>query len=321
MLAMNRLADRNFEMIETNGIRLRCVVEGDGPLVILMHGAPQCWYLWRHQIDPLLQQGWRVCVPDQRGYGMSDCPPDVGDYGILDLCADIDGLATALGHDDYVLGIHDWGAIAGWNVALLYPDRVRAVLGLSIPYLRDPNWPQMCTQEYWGERFFYWAYYMQEVGLAEREMEADLRSYLLRMYIGASGDHDFRPDSRAATQFLDLMPPAPEQLPSWLTREDMDYYVEMYERSGTRGSINWYRNLPTLLSDTAHLEGVKIPQPVRFILGSKDPAQFFLKPAGQGERFADLRDEIVIEGAGHWLQLEATEELNRLMLEFFAEFV
>ena len=176
---MNRLADRNFEMIETNGIRLRCVVEGDpsAPLVILMHGAPQCWYLWRHQIDPLLKQGWRVCVPDQRGYGMSDCPPNVSDYGILDLCADIDGLATALGHDDYVLGIHDWGAIAGWNVALLYPDRVRAVLALSIPYLRDPNWPAMCTQEFWGDRFFYWEYYCREVGLAEREMEADLRSY------------------------------------------------------------------------------------------------------------------------------------------------
>ena len=131
MLAMNRLADRNFEMIETNGIRLRCVVEGDGPLVILMHGAPQCWYLWRHQIDPLLQQGWRVCVPDQRGYGMSDCPPDVGDYGILDLCADIDGLATALGHDDYVLGIHDWGAIAGWQIALLAPETAATGSGLD----------------------------------------------------------------------------------------------------------------------------------------------------------------------------------------------
>ena len=94
------LADRNFEIIHTNGVNLRCVVEGDGPLIILMHGWPQCWYLWRHQIDPLIEQGWKVCVPDQRGYGMSDCPPDVHDYKIKTLCADIDGLATALGYDE-----------------------------------------------------------------------------------------------------------------------------------------------------------------------------------------------------------------------------
>ena len=67
------LADRNFQTIHTNGVNLRCVVEGEGPLIILMHGWPQCWYLWRHQIDPLIEQGWKVCVPDQRGYGMSDC--------------------------------------------------------------------------------------------------------------------------------------------------------------------------------------------------------------------------------------------------------
>ena len=131
-----------------------CVVEGDGPLIILMHGWPQCWYLWRHQIDPLVEQGWKVCVPDQRGYGMSDCPPNVEDYKIKTLCADIDGLATALGYDEYALMIHDWGAIAGWNVALLYPDRVRAVVGLSVPYAR---WtiPEWCTQEHWGDEFFY----------------------------------------------------------------------------------------------------------------------------------------------------------------------
>ena len=147
--------DRHFESIETNGIRLRTVVEGDGPLVILMHGFPQCWYLWRNQIDPLVAAGWRVAVPDQRGYGGSDCPPNVEDYGILDLAADIDGLATALGHDSYCLMIHDWGAIAGHHVALLYPERVRAVMTLSVPYVRDPLWADMCRQEFHGDQFFY----------------------------------------------------------------------------------------------------------------------------------------------------------------------
>jgi pimeloyl-ACP methyl ester carboxylesterase len=315
------LADRHFEMLETNGIRLRCVVEGDGPLVILLHGFPQCWYLWRHQIDPLIEQGWRVCVPDQRGYGMSDCPPFVTDYGIRNLCADVDGLATALGHDDYVLGIHDWGAVVGWNLALLYRRRVRAILGLSVPYSRDPRLPAMCTQEYWGEQFFYWAYFLSEVGQAEEEIERDWRTYLLRMYFGTSGDHDFRADPRTARTLLDLLPPVPDELPSWLTDDDLDYYVEMFQRSGARGPINWYRNIPLLLADTAELEGVKIPQPTRFVIGSRDPSQHFHALEGHAERFDDLHDEIVIEGAGHWLPLEATDRVNELMLEFYSEFV
>ena len=99
------LADRHFEIIETNGVKLRCVVEGDGPLIILLHGWPQCWYLWRHQIDPLVSQGWKVCVPDQRGYGYSDCPPQISDYRVRELAADVDGLATALGYDEYALTV------------------------------------------------------------------------------------------------------------------------------------------------------------------------------------------------------------------------
>ena len=87
------MINRNFEMIQTNGVRLRTVVEGDGPLVILLHGWPQCWYLWRHQIDPLVAAGYRVAVPDQRGYGGSECPPNISDYNIRTLAADVAGIA------------------------------------------------------------------------------------------------------------------------------------------------------------------------------------------------------------------------------------
>ena len=94
------MQNRHFEMIETNGVRLRTVVEGDGPLVILLHGWPQCWYLWRHQITPLVEAGYKVAVPDQRGYGASSKPEAIEAYNILELTADIDGLASALGYED-----------------------------------------------------------------------------------------------------------------------------------------------------------------------------------------------------------------------------
>ena len=314
------LADRHFEVLETNGVRLRCVVEGEGPLIILMHGWPQCWYLWRHQIDPLVAQGWKVCVPDQRGYGYSDCPPNVGDYRIRDLAADIDGLATALGYDEYALMIHDWGALVGWNVALLYPARVRAVVGMSVPYGRnlDPAW---CTQEFWGDNFFYWAFFCENVGGAEAHFEDDIRKSLFTVHMSASGDSGPSVDQQGKKTMLEAAPALPAELPDWMTDEDLDYYVDAYTQSGFRGGLNWYRNIPYFLTDTAELDGRKISQPSIFITGSEDPVRRMTGGRTGAELFEDLRSVHVIEGPGHWVQLEAMEETNQLVLEFLAEFV
>jgi pimeloyl-ACP methyl ester carboxylesterase len=245
----------------------------------------------------------------------------VEDYGIVDLAADVDGVATALGHDDYALAIHDWGAIVGWHVALLYPERVRAVAGLSVPYVRDPTWPAMCTQQHWGERFFYWVY-IQEEGRAEAELEADVRDTLLRMYVGASGDRTtgrVGPLDKGST-LLAMSPPAPDTLPAWLTPDDLDYYVAQFEQSGFRGGLNYYRNIPRLLDLTPQLEGVKVKPTTTFMIGRRDGVRHFISPDGMEQRFADLRRVTWVEGAGHWLQLEATEQVNAELVSFLAEF-
>ncbi|MFN0090516.1 MAG: alpha/beta fold hydrolase [Acidimicrobiales bacterium] len=314
------LSDRSFQTLETNGIRLRTVVEGDGPLLILLHGFPQSWYLWRHQIDPLVAAGWKVAAPDQRGYGFSDRPPAVSDYGIVDLTADIDGLASALGHDDYALMIHDWGAIVGWHVALRYAERVRAVVGLSVPYVRDHRWPAMCTQAHWGERFFYWSYFAKE-GAAEAEFEADLRSTLLRFYVSAAGDRPRGPGRQPHTAgMLDTLPPAPAELPPWLTEADLDYYVSQYEASGFRGPINYYRNIPRLLELTPELEGVKVRPPTTFLIGERDNVRRFIPLEGMEQRFEDLRGIEEVPRAGHWLPLEASDLVTQRAVEFLAQF-
>lgn len=315
------LRDRNFEIIETNGIRLRTVVEGEGPLLILMHGFPQCWYLWRNQIDPLVAAGWRVAVPDQRGYGGSDCPPAVEDYGIRDLAADIDGLATALGYDEYCLMIHDWGAIAGHHVALLYPDRVRAVVTLSVPYVRDPLWAEMCKQEFHGDNFFYWAHF-QQPKLIEAELEQNLRRNLRAMIWGGSGDGpepEMQPKPKES-RFLEPMLTPPENLPSWITEEDIDYYVEQYARTGFGPSVNWYRNIPRLHALTPELDGVKIKAPTYFMQGTRDAVQFFIPSEGLADRHEDLRAMVPVEGAGHWLPMEAPQIVNEHAIRFLAEF-
>ena len=177
--------DRNFEFINTNGVTLRTVVEGDGPLVILLHGFPQCWAVWRHQITPIIAAGYRVAVPDQRGYGPSSQPENISDYNIRDLAADVAGIAKALGHEKFIVIGHDWGCIAAWNTALLHEDTCSAVMGLCVPFWR---WgPEGLDLPGMDDKFWY-ARYFQTPGVPEAELDKDLSLSLRTIYHWVSGD-------------------------------------------------------------------------------------------------------------------------------------
>lgn len=310
---------RNFQLIHTNGIRLRTVVEGKGPLVILLHGFPQCWYLWRHQIDPLVEAGFQVAVPDQRGYGGSDRPEAIEAYNIIELTNDVVGLADALGHRQFIVVGHDWGAPVAWHTALLHPERTRAVVGMSVPYTR---WRAgtMTRQENFGNNFWYIVYF-QQPGVAEAELEADIRKSLRIIYFVASGDAPeglWFIQKPATAKLLDGLPD-PERLPAWLTEEDLDYYVAQYQQSGFRGPLNWYRNIDRNAELTPHLENAKITQPSFFIAGKKD---IVLSYGGGGlveqmdQWVTNLRGKVLIDGAGHWVQMERPAEVNHTLLSF-----
>ncbi len=313
------MKERNFQMIETNGIRLRTVVEGSGPLVILLHGFPQCWYLWRHQIDPLVAAGFQVAVPDQRGYGGSDRPAEIEAYNIIELTNDVVGIADALGHERFLVVGHDWGAPVAWHTALLHPARVRAVAGLSVPYSR---WRAgtLTRQENFGDQFWYMAYF-QQPGVAEAELEADLARTLRLVYFSVSGDvpAGWRPAPKPATAgFLDGMLD-PDPLPAWLTEEDLAYYVAQYRQSGFRGPLNWYRNIDRNVALTPQLEGARIEPPSFFLAGKKDPVLQF----GGGSWFAamdkylaDPRGKVILDDAGHWVQIERPAEVTEALLGF-----
>jgi pimeloyl-ACP methyl ester carboxylesterase len=313
------MKERNFQMIETNGIRLRTVVEGKGPLVILLHGFPQCWYLWRHQIDPLIEAGFHVAVPDQRGYGGSDRPESIEAYNIIELTNDVVELADALGHEQFLVVGHDWGAPVAWHTALLHPQRVRAVVGMSVPYTR---WPAgvLTRQETFGDRFWYMVYF-QQPGVAEAELEADLRKSLRMTYFAVSGDAPDKlwfVEKPATAKFLDGLVD-PEPLPAWLTTADLDYYVAQYQQSGFRGPLNWYRNIDRNVALTPQLETIKLDRPAFFLAGSRDPVLSF----GGGDWVdqmdnwvTDLRGKVFIKGAGHWLQMERPAEVTQALLGF-----
>ena len=312
----------DFRMVEANGLRFRVALSGQGPLVVLVHGWPESWYSWRHQMSALAEAGYQVAAPDVRGYGGSDKPEAVEAYAIKEMCADIAGLVSALGADRAILIGHDWGAPIVWNTSLFHPEKVRAVAGLSVPHLGRGPMPriQLFRQLYKG-RFFYQLYF-QEPGVAEAELEADVRTSLRKVYYMASGEArgaGLTSDKPADARLLDGLPD-PEPFPAWLTPADLDYYVGEFQRSGFRGPLNRYRTADLDFAQQAELVGRRIEQPAAFIAGSLDPVLRFVPGVDMIERMreqiADLRVVRLIEGAGHWVQQERPTEVNAALLEF-----
>ena len=178
----------NHRIVDVNGIRLHVVEEGEGPLVLLVHGFPESWYSWRHQLPALAAAGYRAVAIDVRGYGRSSAPPNVEDYRMLRMVADNVALVAALGEQQAVVVGHDWGAPIAWNSALLRPDVFRAVAGLSVPYSAPGDTrPTDAFRRMAGDEEFYIEYF-QQPGRAEAELEQDVRRWLLGFYFTASGD-------------------------------------------------------------------------------------------------------------------------------------
>jgi pimeloyl-ACP methyl ester carboxylesterase len=314
---MNKINQRR---IATNGIELNIAEQGDGPLVLMLHGFPESWYSWRHQFAPLAAAGYHVVAPDMRGYGKSDKPADVSAYNQVEVVNDIIGLIPALGHESAVVIGHDWGAPTAWSCALNHPDRVRAVGALSVPFTpRSPVPPMAAMREMFKGQFFYQLYFF-EPGVAEAEFEKDIRTALRKFLVMAAGETDLTslpakgPDADLLTGL-----PDPETLPAWLREEDLDFYVAEFERSGMRGPLNYYRNHDLTWELTAGAP-TEIQQPAMFVAGDRDGVIMMAAQAlaDMPNRVKDLRINELIPGIGHWTQQEAPEAVNTALLRFLA---
>jgi pimeloyl-ACP methyl ester carboxylesterase len=316
--------------VDTNGIRMHVAEAGpaDGPAVVLCHGFPECWYSWRHQLATLGDAGYHVLAPDQRGYGTTDMPARVEEYTQLHLVGDIVGLLDACGIDTAVVVGHDWGGPVAWHSALLRPDRFRAVAALSIhfsgiapvatPHVR----PTDAMRALLGDDFLYFLYF-QEPGVAEAELDADLRRTLGATLYGLSGDlpreesRFFEPSARC---FFDVVNDWPGPL-DWLSDDDLDVFVDSYAHHGTFfGGLNWYRNIDRNQELLGAFAGRQVEQPALFI-GAEFDCIFGQTPeAVLATRAAvpNLRDPIWVAGSGHWIQQEAHEIVNGALLDFLA---
>lgn len=313
--------DITFRHIQTNGIRMHVAEAGQGPLVVLCHGFPECWISWRNQLTALAAAGFHAVAPDMRGYGATDAPFDVDQYTMLHHVGDIIGLLDALQAPTAVIVGHDWGAPVAWHCALMRPDRVRAVAGLSVPYFpRTPTRPTtvMPTTE---DAIFYQLYFCKE-GRAEAEFESDVRGSLRDLAYLWSGDNP-----NDATDHLSMVPAdgpmltgrtAPKQLPVWLTEVDLDLYAQAYARHGFRGPLNWYRNIDRNWDLTSAWAGAQIHTPALYMIGDRDVLMRFKSMSWlvpNLERIVPgLRAKHVLPGCGHWIQRERPREVNAALL-------
>lgn len=307
------MAEARVAATKLGDITLTITRQGQGPAVVLLHGFPEIAYSWRHQISALAQAGYQVIAPDQRGYGWSDTPDNREAYIITELVGDVIAILDHDEIDDAVIVGHDWGAIIAPWVALFRPDRVRGLALLSVPY--TPRGERSIIDRIQAtdpEGEFAYMLAFQEDGV-EAGLEANPMETLRSIYWAACGA---QPDDWKRGDAV------PSGLPPYLSDGEFENYFRAFARSGFGGPLNYYRNLHQNWITTRPWTNAKLDLPVIFIAGQKD----FVATTGDGQLGStveamttwctDLRGTHLIEGAGHWVQQEAPDQVNELLLDF-----
>ena len=308
--------------VDNGNTRLEVKVQGSGPLILCVHGWPELWYSWRHQMAYFSQRGYTIAAMNVRGYGDSSHPSDVAAYTLSELSSDVQAVAQQLSDGPVILFGHDWGAPIVYHSALRYPATFSAVAGLSVPYMpsSEQSTLDLFRQVYAG-RFFYQLYF-QAPDIAESAFAADIQQALRKVYFSLSGDaplNDWikhKPEDAALLD--DLLNPQP--FPDWLSDEDLSVYAAAFEKSGFRGPLNRYRAQTLDAAQLLDHRGKELQQPSCLIAGERDAVRSFVPGmdlyAGAEANCADYRGTTIISGAGHWVQQEAPVETNTALDHF-----
>ena len=301
-------------------------VIADGPAdsadvpILCVHGWPELSHSWRYQIAHFAAAGRRIAAMDVRGYGESDKPADIAAYTMAELTGDVAAVIDALGGRAILFG-HDWGAPIVWNTALRHADRVVAVAGLSVPYVPAGDTNFLAAMRHVHKDRFFYQLYFQEPGVAEAEFAADPLT-MDKIFYGISGEGlaqapmiEKGPDDRFLTGLA-----VPAHYPEWMGEADMAIYREAFARGGWRGPLNRYRAQDLDFDQRAAVKGRHISQPAAFIAGTRDPVRAFMPGvdmfAAAGAACDDFRGTTLIEGAGHWVQQEAPDQVNAALSAF-----
>ncbi|MFT3725580.1 MAG: alpha/beta hydrolase [Hyphomonadaceae bacterium] len=315
-----------FRYVQSGDCSIRAAVEGAGPLVLMVHGWPESWYSWRHQMGPIAQAGFTAAAVDVRGYGGSSKPWPIEAYDMQSIIGDLQKTADELGGGKAILIGHDWGAPIVWNAALVDPGRFTAVAALAIPYtgLGKEPFIENSRRRFTDKGRFFYQIRIQDEGDVEAEAEADVRATLRKIYYAISADapDGTWPRDKVHGDGLLHRLVDPPQFPAWLNDADIDYYVKEFEGSGFRGPFNRYRNFHRDFDWLSKFNDRTIDQPALFITGAQDMAT---RMSGKDiesrmrEKVTDLRGYHVIDRCGHWTQQEKPAEVTALLLEWLKQ--
>lgn len=279
--------ERHWIQSGTVRLHVRAAGPSDGPLVVLLHGFPEFWYGWRHQIAPLVEAGYRVVAPDQRGYNWSSAPSSVAAYDLDLLTTDVCRLINAADREQaHVVG-HDWGAMVGWHLAMTHPERIDRLGILNVPH-PTVFWRTLCTSPRQLLRSLY-VFFFQLPGIPEWLLGRNDGQGLLWL-LRQSADADT------------------------FTDQELRAYRRAWRRPGrVRGMLNWYRAaVRRAVRTSSPAEQIEVPTLV--LWGARDNALSRQMAAPSADRCTDGR-LVMIEDATHWVQHDARERVNRHLLD------
>ncbi|KAJ0808228.1 putative soluble epoxide hydrolase [Helianthus annuus] len=307
--------------IKVNGINMHVAEIGEGPAVLFVHGFPELWYTWRHQMLFIASKGYRAIAPDLRGFGDTEAPPSSTSYTAFHIVGDLVCLLDSLGLDKVYLVGHDWGAIISWYMCLFRPDRIKALVNMSVVYTpRNPLVkPLDQFRQIFGDDFYICRF--QEVGWEEEYAKVDTKRQLAASYFNRNPRAPKLPK-----EYAKFFNPPPYTLPSWFTEQDLDYFASKYRATGFRGPFNYYRSFDANWELSAAWTGSKILVPVKFIVGDLDLTYAFpgtkeyIHGGGFKKMVPGLEEVVVMEGVAHFINQEKPQEINNHILDFINKF-
>ncbi|XP_076894061.1 epoxide hydrolase 2-like [Bidens hawaiensis] len=308
-------------IIKVNGINMHVAEIGEGPAVLFVHGFPELWYTWRRQMLFMSSKGFRAIAPDLRGFCDTEAPPSTTSYTAFHIVGDLVCLLDHFGLDKYYLVGHDWGAIISWYMCLFRPDRIKALVNMSVVCTRRSPLvtPVEQMRQIYGDDFYVFRF--QEIRWEEEFAKVDTKKLLASFYFKRVPTPPKMPKD-----FANSFNPPPYTLPSWFTEEELEYFASKYRATGFAGPFNNYRCFNLNWELCAAWTGSKIMVTVKFIVGDIDlmynipGIKEYIHGGGFKELVPQLEKVVVMEGVGHFINQEKPQEINNHIYDFITKF-